>query len=137
MIFEHRTYLPSYGLFLILSTVIIGILGNRYRVHSTVIMVIIVIIYSFLTYERNKVWKDELTLWSDNASKTPHLARPFCNRGYAYSKLDQWKPALADYTRALEIDPDYVDALSNRGGAYGKLGQWDKTVTDCSAAIRI
>ena len=77
LIFEHRTYLLSFGFFLILSSLILGLAESRYRVRGSVIiviiviMVIMVIIYSFLTYERNKVWKDDLSLWSDTVRKSP------------------------------------------------------------------
>ena len=85
---------------------------------------------SYLTYERNKVWKDDLTLWNDNAEKAPNLARPIFGRGYAYSELGQWDKAIADYSRALEIDPDYATVYFSRGFAYRNINQWDRAIAD-------
>jgi protein O-mannosyl-transferase len=135
VIFEHRTYLPSFGYFLVVSTILVGLFWQRQKVVIMVIMVIMVISNSYMTFQRNKVWKDELSLWSDNVIKSPGLARPLCNLGFAYSKLDQWIPAIDNYSKALEIDPNYTDALSNRGAAFAKTGQWDKSIMDCSRAI--
>ncbi len=137
LIFEHRTYLPSFGFFLILSSGLYILLWDKHKFVAIAILTIIIGANSFLTYERNKVWKDDLTLWSDNVKKSPNKTRPLYNRGVDYSNLGQWEKSIADYSKALEIDPDYTDALSNRGGVYGKVGQWDKTVEDCSQAIRI
>jgi len=137
VIFEHRTYLPSFGFFLVLSSVLYILLWDKYKFLAIAVFTVIIGSYSTMTYQRNKIWKDDLTLWSDNVSKAPDIARPICNRGYAFGTIGQWNNAIADYSKALEIDPDYTDALSNRGGAYGKVGQWDKTIEDCSQAIRI
>ncbi len=137
VIFEHRTYLPSFGFFLVLSSVVYIFLWDKFKFLAIAIFAVIIGSNSYMTYQRNKVWKDDLTLWSDNVSKAPDIARPICNRGYAYSTIGQWNMAVADYSKAIEIDPNYTDAWSNRGGAYGKLGQWDKTIADCSQAIRI
>jgi protein O-mannosyl-transferase len=137
VIFEHRTYLPSFGFCLVLSTGISGYLRDKYKGLSWVIMVIMVILYSSLTFERNKVWKDNLTLWNDNVLKSPGKARPIVNRGYAYGNLGDWDKAIADYTKGMAINPEYSDAYNNRGFAYGKTGQWEKSVADYSKAISL
>jgi tetratricopeptide (TPR) repeat protein len=137
LVWEHRTYLPSFGFFLILSSGLYILLWDKYKFVAIAILTIITGTNSFITYERNKVWKDDITFWSDNVKKSPNKTRPLFNRGVDYSNLGQWEKAIADYSKALGIDPDYTDALVNRGGVYGKVGQWVKTVEDCSQAIRI
>ena len=137
VIFEHRTYLPSFGFFLILSTVLYILFWNRYKYLALSLFLIIIAFDSILTYERNKVWKDDLTLWSDAVSKSPDKARPIINRGLAFENLGQFEKAISDYSRAIEIDPKFIQAWYDRGTAYGKLKQWDKTIDDCSEAIRI
>ncbi len=137
VIFEHRTYLPSFGFFLILSSGIYVLLWNKYKYIAISILVIIIGSNSFLTYERNKVWKDDLTLWSDVVSKSPNKARSILNLGVAYVNLGQWDKAIAEYSRIIEIDPKYRDAYYNRGVAYVNLGQWDKAIPDYSRTIEL
>ncbi len=137
VIFEHRTYLPSFGFFLILSSGIYILLWDKYKYFAISIFVIIIGSNSVLTYERNKVWKDNLTLWSDNVSKSPNKAGPIINRGVAYGNLGQWDKSIADYSRAIGINPKYAKSYSNRGINYANLGQWDKSIADCSKAIEI
>lgn len=37
------------------------------------------------SYQRNKVWKQPLTLWEDNVTKAPEKARALNGLGLAYS----------------------------------------------------
>jgi tetratricopeptide (TPR) repeat protein len=137
MIYEHRTYLPSFGFFLILTSGLYLLLWNKHKYLAIAILVIIIGSDSYLTYQRNKVWKDEFSLWNDNVAKTPHLPRAFLNRGLVYGNLGQWDMAITDFSKALEIDPGYSGGYYNRGVAYGNIGQWDKAITDFSNLIRI
>jgi len=137
LIFEHRTYLPSFGFFLILSSGIYMWGWDKYKNLSMAILLLIIGSNSILTYQRNKVWKDELTLWSDVVSKSPNKARPINYRGLAYKNQRQWDKALTDYSRAIEIDPKFIAAYSNRGVAYSNLGQRDKAIADFSTIIEL
>jgi protein O-mannosyl-transferase len=137
LIFEHRTYLPSFGFFLILSSVIFILLGEKNKNLTFVILGIIIISNSYLTYERNKIWKDEFSLWNDNAIKTPNLVRPITSRGVAYAHIGQWKKALEDYTMSIVINPNYATAYFNRGNLSRNLNQWDNAIADYSKSIEI
>ena len=137
MIFEHRTYLPSFGFFLILSSGIFILLGDKYRFLAIIILLLIIGSNSWLTFERNKIWKDDLSLWSDNVSKAPNLARPLTNRGVAYSELGFWDETISDCSRAIKINPNYEPAYCNRSLAYAKLGQFDKAIADYNKVLEI
>jgi tetratricopeptide (TPR) repeat protein len=137
LIFEHRTYLPSFGFFLILTSGIYLLLWNKYKFPAISIFVIITGVNSYLTYERNKIWKDNLSLCNDNVAKTPNLTRALVSRGNAYSHLSQWDNAIADYTRAIRINPKYEITYNDRGVAYINIGQWDKAIADFSSARKI
>jgi Flp pilus assembly protein TadD len=137
VIFEHRTYLPSFGFFLILSTCIYLLFWKKNKTIAIVIFVIIAGVNSFLTFERNKIWKDDLTLWCDVVSKPPVKARSYHNCGFAYGNLGQLDKAIDYYSLAIGINPDYLDSYIDRGNAYGNLGKWDKAIADYSRAIEI
>ena len=137
LIFEHRTYLPSFGFFLVLSSGVFLLLWDNYRYLAVCIFVMIIGSYSIMAFERNKVWKDDLTLWNDVVLKSPDKARPLTNRGIAYGNLGQWDKAIADYSKAIGINPGYFEAVLNQGYAYANLEQWEKAITDYSRAIEI
>ena len=137
IIWEHRTYLPSFGFFLILTSGIYLLLWNKHKYLMISILVLIIGSNSLLTYKRNKVWKDDFTLWSDVVSKSPNKCRPNEALGEVYLKHGQWNKSTIYFSRAIEINPDYPQAYSSRGIAFCNLGQWDKAIHDYSTAIGI
>jgi len=89
LVFEHRNYLPSMFIFLPIS---IGLLHSidYFAERKTMLYIIIffvtsiVIILGVATYMYNDIFKNELTLWSDNARKAPALRNPHQNLALAY-----------------------------------------------------
>ncbi len=69
---------------------------------------------AFGTIERNRVWKDEQSLWEDMAVKSPtdmalnHLAKYYLER-------KEWKLAEDYYRKSLQIDPTQIDVWNNLG----------------------
>jgi len=81
VIFEHRTYLPSFGFFLALTGAFFYFFRERYIKIAVIVLLIIASINTVLTYQRNKTWESEYTLWSDCIKKSPNKARPNNNFG--------------------------------------------------------
>jgi len=79
IVFEHRTYLPSMMLFLMGA-----ILADRYvrtKVLKIITVCAITLVLSTWTYERNTIWSNAVSLWSDVVKKSPQKARPHNNLG--------------------------------------------------------
>ena len=132
VIFEHRTYLPSFGFFIILSSILFASLNKlkNGKLYAISIITIIVVINSGLTFARNKVWKTGLTLWSDVITKSPHKARPYSNRGSLIEDEKQLPMAIADFDKAIAINPKYPEPYFNRGNTYRKIKENDKAIAD-------
>ncbi len=137
VIYEHRTYIPSLGFFLILSSGLIMLFGSKNKYFAVSILIFIIGINSFLAYNRNKVWKDDITLWTDVISKSPNKARPFFGRANAFADQGQYNKAIADYNKAIRFDSMSAIAYVNRGLAYWKTGLTHKAFDDYSKAIEI
>ncbi len=138
IIFEHRTYLPSFGFFLILSSVGFSLFGDQQRNMVYLLFTFIIGVNAVLTYQRNKVWKDELSLWNDVVSKSPGKARAYLNRGVAHWTAGNRQQALADYRQATALDPEhYYSAYYNLGVAESGFGQWDNAIRSYSRAIAL
>jgi len=75
LIVEHRTYLPSFGFFLVLSVFLHKLWSKTGNVLKYGMIVFITMAFTFASYERNKVWKDELTLSRDRMAKSPGKGR--------------------------------------------------------------
>jgi len=137
VIFEHRTYLPSIGYFFIVVTIIFSFIWVKHKNVAVLILTIIILAHSFLTYNRNKVWKDDLSLWTDASLKSPNKARPINNRGYALSQLGQFKKAIPDFNKAIKLKNNYADPYFNKGFAYANLGEINEAIKNFDKAIEI
>ena len=137
VIFEHRLYLPLVGYSIFLVTSMYYIFGKKSFKVMVVALSIIVTCYSVLTYQRNKVWKDEFVLWDDTVGKSPHKARPYSSRGVAYYYKGNFAQAISDLTKSIKINPNYAEAYNNRAGIYAGQGQFAQAISDCARAIKI
>ncbi|MFI5295598.1 MAG: tetratricopeptide repeat protein [Thermodesulfovibrionales bacterium] len=138
VIFEHRVYLPSVGLFLAMTAGAF-VLANRPGMEKVVIpsLVLVTLVLSGITYARNTVWKDEISLWRDVVLKSSDKARPHNNLGYAYYMKGHLHEAVAEYQIALRLDPDFADAHNNLGSAYYRQGRFNESTVEFEAAVKL
>jgi tetratricopeptide (TPR) repeat protein len=134
VIFEHRVYLPSVGIF-ISATSAMFIWINKYAISETsgwdklkyffiAAMVVFSSVYSILTYTRNTLWQDEVAFWKDVVTKSPNKARPYNELGRAYRNQGHFNyiyEAIEMFNTALRLDPECEDAYNNLGLAYMSL----------------
>jgi tetratricopeptide (TPR) repeat protein len=137
VIFEHRTYLPGFGFFLALTSAFFYFFKERYLKIAVIILLMTAALNTALTYQRNKIWKNEHTFWADCLKKSPNKARPHNNLGTALSAEGKSEEAIDHYNKALRITPDYAGVYNNRGNAYAKLGQYQLAFEDYNQAIRL
>jgi len=124
---ERNLYLPSIGLFLAIVA-----LGSRFtqwlatvlplpgilRFASTGLAATLVLVLCTFTYQRNQLYQDKLSLWSDAVLKSPAKARPHNNLGYAYALRGDWDQAIEEFRIAARLDPDFLLAQQNLRDAY-------------------
>jgi len=137
VIFEHRLYLPLVGYSMFLVSGVYYLFSKNTIKTMVIILTLIVSFNSILTYQRNKVWKDEITLWSDALGKSPHNARPINNRGLGYSNQGNFTQAMFDYNKAIEIDPKFTDAYINRGNIYFQAGKFNLALSEYNKVIEV
>lgn len=86
------------------------------------IFILVVPFLVYLTYERNKVWKDDVALWEDVVAKAPDNARAHNNLGRALGVNGRDFEAILEFKKAINILPDYGLAYMNMAVSYGRLG---------------
>jgi tetratricopeptide (TPR) repeat protein len=128
--FEHRTYLPSVGFLLLLTSGIFLLLDKKGIIYPTVILTTVSLLFAYLTYERNKVWKDDLSLTLDNLQKAPNKSRTNLNYGMALYGTGKKEEAIQYINKAVEINPDYYDAVNNRGNILSNMGRIQEALPD-------
>jgi len=124
---ERNLYLPSVGLLLAMVA-----LGSRFTQWLTTILprprlvqfgsaslaTVLVLAFCLFTYQRNQLYRDKLSLWSDAVLKSPTKARPHNNLGHAYALLGDWDRAIEEFRTAVRLDPAYILAQQNLRNAY-------------------
>ncbi|MFA5144264.1 MAG: tetratricopeptide repeat protein [Candidatus Omnitrophota bacterium] len=138
VIFEHRLYLPMAGYAIFLSAAVYYIFGRSSRKTMGAAMLVMVVIYSPLTYCRNAVWESKLALWDDAVRKSPDKSRPYNNRGFAYMEKGDFDAAMRDFKKAIALESS-SDAgyYYNLGNVYNVKGRLSEAIFNYNEAIRI
>jgi len=132
LIYEHRMYLPSVGFFAA-PFCLLAKAGSESALDRWKKPIGGLILASVaLSWSRNQAWRDEVTLWSDNASKYPNSVRSLTNLGSAHIRAGQAGLAQEAFERAVEADSNYPLARANLGLALLNQGK----VEDALAVIR-
>ncbi len=135
LIGEHRLYLPIVGLTMAISLGLARILRTPQQFGWAILLLIVIL--SLATYQRNNVWTDPLLLWNDVILKSPQKPRGYNNRGVIYALRSQHQNAIADYTEAIKMKPNYPEAYKNRGISYYRIGNREKALLDFNQAITL
>jgi hypothetical protein len=114
---EYRAYLPSVGLFAVLSTVVF-LVSRRWRRTKTPALAgaaLVIAVLSGAAYARNGVWGNEISLWEDVIKKSPLKARGYDNLGNAYFNKKMYDRAEEHYAISLRLNPQNAKAHNNLG----------------------
>ncbi|NWF98113.1 MAG: tetratricopeptide repeat protein [Nitrospirae bacterium] len=153
LIYEHRMYLPSIGLIIAFCIGIFN-LANSYHnkwVFSEKAVIISLTIISLVlmtaTFNRNKVWSNNISLWEDVVKKSPQKARPHYNLGTVYlEKYFKEKTtfneyllnnAIKEFNLAIRLNPKHAGAYNNLGNAYIIKGMIDKAIESYEASLKL
>lgn len=135
VIFEHRCYLPFFGFSLVAGAFFTEIIKDRYKLAAAILVVIMTL--SVLTYKRNEIWANDITLWTDVIKKSPRVIRPYTHLATAYLNQKDFDSALNVYTKAIVLDPEQAESYNNRGNVYTVLNQHDLALKDYLTALSI
>jgi len=135
---ERYSYIPSFSFFLFLSFYFIKFFSlPKFKQPLLICGIAYVVLISFTTFQRNKIWNNSLALWNNVIDQFPRALHAVNNRADAYFKQNNFNEAIVDFTSAIEIDPSYAEAYYNRGNAYGIIGEMDNAFSDFNQAIML
>lgn len=132
VIFEHRLYLPSVGAFLAITAAVF-LAGEKLKTRGQaawkaipVALSLILVVLAGAAYARNRVWQDDVTLWSDVVAKSPNNARAYNNLGIGYQKRNEMGKAMEMYKKATTLIPPFIDSYYNLGFVHFFFSRYDK-----------
>jgi len=134
VIFEHRLYLPLAGVCLSFP-VLADLAGEQVRkrfavkIKAVSLASALLLLLMIATVMRNQVWRDEVRLWTDVVSKSPHKVRAHSSLAWAYFKRGQYDQAIGVINSAITLAPasrrDLRDVLGN---LFFQTGRYDDAV---------
>lgn len=141
---ERYMYIPSVGFSIAVGFCFLGMtkmeINTRYlnwRKSVYLIFLLLVIAMGRVTFERNKVWKNEFTFWYETAKASPESPRAHLNLATAYYTINFLDNAEEETKAALKIYPAYYEAIELLGHIYLKKGLLDEAIKMFKAAIQI
>jgi len=140
---DRYTYLSYIGIAYIIGIYTTGLINglDKKRPALRKIVLSLVIIYTvgfaFLTYQRNKDWKDSFTLFTDLIEKNPNHGHPHLIRGITHVQFGNLQQALDDYTESIRLRPADAKTWANRSSVRGMLGDISGALDDANRSLEI
>jgi len=135
---EHRMYLPLAAVVtLVVLAGYLGLARLRARRVAAALVSIVTVALALGTFQRNKDYQSEITLWNIAIANCPSNDRAYHSRGSAYALKGQYAEALPDFDKAIALNPRFVKAHSGRGIALAGLGRFEEAIREHSRAIRL
>ena len=145
---ERYTYVPYIGI-----AFLIGMLLDRYSVSMNKLFVwgipaAALLVFSIITFQRTKIWKNSETLWTDAIKHFPDAPVPRTNRAnYLIStstgvkdkvrQNEMLKTALEDCNVALKTNANHAKGYENRQNIYLRLNRDSLALADANSLIRL
>ncbi|UCD55331.1 MAG: tetratricopeptide repeat protein, partial [Candidatus Omnitrophota bacterium] len=134
---EHRIYLPLVGFMIILleTDLIKNLYVNRKRL--LIPGALFIFIFSFITLNHSKNFRDRLSFWQNAALTSPHSPLARRNLGAMYYLDGELNKAEQEYRASLELNPYEPMAHNNLGLIYLKRGELNKAEQEYKREIAI
>jgi tetratricopeptide (TPR) repeat protein len=138
LVSERYTYIPYIGLAAIAAIFFWKkrtsiSLQTRKIIDTSAILFILLL--TFLTWNRNMVWKDSVTLWTDVLDKNPRCLEAYGNRAFIFNENKKYEEALKDLNAGLVIDPANVSFYKSKGIIFDHTGKYDLALANYSKAL--
>lgn len=129
---DRYTYIPYISLSYLTSITFFfyydKLKNNNLKKFFYVFLILIIGIFSFLTFQRTKVWKDSPTLWNDTLKKYPKNPVAYNHLALYYKNEKNYDMAISYFKKALEYDPYYFAVYNNLGTLYHDKNEYESAI---------
>ena len=109
---------------------------NLTRYIEVAVLMGLVMVSGIVAYQRNIVWKDDLSLWSDVVKKSPNKARVYNAIGMYYYERQKPDGAIPFFQQGLYLQPGYAFAHNNLGLCFLAKGRINQAIEEFRHAIK-
>ncbi|REJ96723.1 MAG: tetratricopeptide repeat protein [Planctomycetota bacterium] len=161
MVYEHRLYLPLFGVVLALAYLLFALVPTRWQAWAVVAATLMVAYCANGTVQRNNGWHDPLRFWKDQVERTEKLsprarednrvtiARTYNNYFLMLTRAStkDGRPETQAETearqaearraleQALEFDPEYAVSHYNLAVIYEGEGELSQAIAEYGRAV--
>lgn len=133
---ERYVYASSAGLALVAAAGLAFLSRRRLPRRAALIVVTLLgMAYATGTLARNRVWRDDLTLWADAETKAHDSAVIYQNLGFALMFEGRAEEGEAMLRRAHALKPELDDELISRGILHARAGRWMEAALSFQAVL--
>ena len=120
---DRFTYIAYIGLFYLIAYGYDKYLGGLSKYLKYAVAIIPLLIYSVMTFQQCKIWKNSGTLWTHVTKYYTNTTLPYGNRANYYRDIGESEKALQDYARSIALKPDEAGPYNSRARLYFDSGK--------------
>jgi Tfp pilus assembly protein PilF/uncharacterized membrane protein len=132
---ERRLYLPFIGLLFITVEFL-----RRWKAGKTTLVSVLAVVLlaeAYVTYGRNELWGNAISLWKDTVAKSPNKLRPRFQLAFAEYQAGNCTGAVDDFGKAAQLRPPDFALLLDWALAYDCAAQPDQAIEKLRQAANI
>jgi len=136
---EHRVYLASAGMFMIVAA-LLQTWTASVRPRSSaprVAVAVIACVLCLLTVMRNRVWADPIALWTEATRSAEEMWEPHYALADSLREAGQCAAAVPEYRKVVALRPAHRDGHTNLGICLAQTGQLEEAEREFRLALNI
>jgi tetratricopeptide (TPR) repeat protein len=140
---ERYLYLPLIGFCLLVPVIIYGLAGRvitrrpAANLVSSILIVVILSIYSIATTTRNPDWQNNFSLWSKTIQTSPNSLVARGGLGMAYLERGMLEEARKQFEIAINLYPGHHKSYYNLGVIYHRKGDLKRSIEYFKRAVAL
>ena len=79
---------------------------------------------------KNQNFNEAITHYTYSIISNPNESTTYCNRGFAYMKINEEEKAILDFTNAINLNNNYIKAYYRRAMCYSKIKKYKLAYDD-------
>lgn len=136
---DRYTYIPSIGLFMIVSWGVTDI-SAKWRWHRSIVILfsgVALVSLTICAWFQVGYWKNGITLFKHTVEVTHNNSMAYCGLGRALDRHEKYDDAIKNYVKALELNPNYAEAHYEIGVTLEKQGNSIEALRHYFEALQI
>lgn len=137
---DRYLYVPAIGLWLIVGDQFTSFFQSTRvpQLFGTIAMVVVVLVLSVITFQRNTVWNNDISLFTRLADQYPERAFAYHNLGCAYlDKIKNIDLAERSFEKALALEPTFPRLHTQMGYVKLQRGDYEGALRQYAEALKI